>query len=68
MVFRTFRNCLSLTSIEIPQSLYLIGTDSFAGSGLQTVILPYPNSLNLNSPQLNVSFYGATGVNIILPT
>lgn len=68
MVFRTFRNCISLTSIEIPQSLYVIGTDSFAGSGLETVILPYPNSLNLNSPQLNVSFYGATGVNIILPT
>jgi hypothetical protein len=68
MVLDTFRNCIKLTSIEIPQSFYAIGNGSFAGSGLQTVILPYPNSLNLNSPQLNVSFYGATGVNIILPT
>jgi hypothetical protein len=68
MVLDTFRNCISLTSIEIPQSLYVIGNGSFANSGLRTVILPDPNSLNLISPQSNVSFYGATGVNIILPT
>jgi hypothetical protein len=67
-VYRAFVNCTSLTSIELPESFYFMGTNSFLGSGLETVILPYPNSLKINTPQSNVNFYGASGVNIILPT
>lgn len=67
-VYRAFVNCPSLTSIELPKSFYFMGTDSFVGSGLETVILPYPNSLKINTPQSNVYFFGASNVNIILPT
>jgi len=67
-VYRTFADCTSLKSISIPVTVFVLGTDSFINTDLETVIIPYPNPLGVISPNSNVYFYGKDNVNIILPT
>lgn len=64
----SFQNCTNLKIIEIPATVYYIDADVFSGSGLETVIIPYPNAAYVKSPDLNVTFKGKAGVNVLLPT
>jgi hypothetical protein len=57
-----------LTSITIPNSVTSIGGSTFLNSGLISVTISNSNSLGITSPDSGVSFYGATNVNILLPT
>ena len=57
----------AIISITIPASVTSISGNAFNGTtSLATVVLPTTNGLSLTSPSTGpVSFYGATGVNII---
>ena len=66
--FRSFANCTNLETIEIPATVYYIDANAFSGSGLETVIIPYPNAAEVKSPDSNVTFKGKAGVNVLLPS
>ena len=66
--YEAFKGCTALTTITISNIVNSIGSNAFLNSGLENVILPYPNSIYEETPAVNVDFYGAIGVNISLPT
>lgn len=53
---RTFKDCRSLKSIELPYGLEVIGASAFEGSGLETIVIPETViKLGTASADLNIS-------------
>ena len=65
--YRAFAGCTALKIIKIAATVFYIGDEVFVDSGLETVIIPYPNAAYVKSPDLNVNFSGKAGVNVITP-
>ena len=69
----TFNGCIALTSMNLPYSIYHISPTVFQNTGLQTVYMSAATATALGGtgtsatvPSTNVSFRGATGVNLVL--
>ena len=61
-----FKNCLGLNHVTIPDSITTIGTNAFAGSGLQRVYISRKTAAALGiTITQNATFFGATGVTIV---
>jgi fructose-specific phosphotransferase system component IIB len=63
-----FYDCSILTSITIPNSVTSIGLNAFGLSGLTTVTISAANTLGIAVPATDITFYGKSGVNTVLPT
>jgi hypothetical protein len=66
---QAFQSCSSLPSITIPNSVTSIGTSAFTLSGLTTVYISKATgaTLRVSVPATNITFFGKSGVNTLLP-
>jgi len=67
--YEAFGHATSLTSVtfEANSQLTTIGNNAFNGTSLTSVVIADGQIPGVASPATNVSFFGATGVNLFLP-